>query len=158
MPTPIEALSSLIRKIEYCNKCVPRLVVLEQPEYKIACAVVSHHSWVGRAVSLNGSDRTGRLVEVVDEGQFLCVFDEEKMTLAKNQFSFIPERACSPLPILPIPMILNCPECGERHIDSNGWEKKVHTTHACQHCGMVWRPALVPTVGVQFLPGYKNDV
>jgi hypothetical protein len=34
---------------------------------------------------------------------------------------------------------------------------KPHHTHACQHCGMVWRPALVPTVGVEFLPGYKNE-
>ncbi len=33
---------------------------------------------------------------------------------------------------------------------------KPHHTHACQSCGMVWRPAIGPTVGVQFLPGFKN--
>lgn len=33
---------------------------------------------------------------------------------------------------------------------------KLHHTHACQSCGMVWRPALVATVGVRFLPGFKN--
>lgn len=29
--------------------------------------------------------------------------------------------------------------------------------HACQSCGTVWRPAIVAMVGVQFLPGFKND-
>lgn len=57
----------------------------------------------------------------------------------------------------PIPMILHCPECGGRHIDEGEFAMKKHHTHACQHCGMVWRPAVVPTVGVQFLPGFKNE-
>jgi len=57
----------------------------------------------------------------------------------------------------PIPMILHCPECGERHIDEGEFAMKGHTTHACQHCGMVWKPAQITTVGVRFLPGYKND-
>jgi predicted RNA-binding Zn-ribbon protein involved in translation (DUF1610 family) len=58
--------------------------------------------------------------------------------------------------IPPVPMILTCPSCGERHLDEGDFAAKVHHTHACQHCGMVWRPALVATVGVQFLPGFKN--
>ena len=33
---------------------------------------------------------------------------------------------------------------------------KPHHTHACQHCGHVWRPAIVNTVGVMFLQGFKN--
>ncbi len=57
----------------------------------------------------------------------------------------------------PIPMILTCPSCGGRHVDEGDFETKPHHTHACQHCGMVWRPAKVCTVGVQFLPGYKNE-
>ena len=59
----------------------------------------------------------------------------------------------------PIPMILTCPmpTCGGRHIDEGEFATKVHHTHACQHCGMVWRPAIEPTVGVQFLPGFKNE-
>ncbi len=56
----------------------------------------------------------------------------------------------------PIPMILHCPECGKRHIDEGEFATKVHTSHSCQHCGITWRPAIVPTVGVQFLPGFKN--
>jgi hypothetical protein len=57
----------------------------------------------------------------------------------------------------PIPMILTCPSCSYRHIDVGEFATKVHHTHACQHCGMIWRPAIVPTVGVQFLPGFKNE-
>lgn len=57
-------------------------------------------------------------------------------------------------PSPPVPMILTCPSCGGRHVDVGD---KPHHTHACQHCGMVWRPAVVDTVGVQFLPGYKNE-
>lgn len=56
----------------------------------------------------------------------------------------------------PIPMRLSCPECGELHIDEGEFETRAHHTHACQHCGAVWRPAIVCTVGVRFLPGFKN--
>ena len=55
-----------------------------------------------------------------------------------------------------IPMILTCPQCGERHIDEDDFEFKAHHTHACQACGFVWRPAKVNTHGVRFLPGFKN--
>jgi hypothetical protein len=57
----------------------------------------------------------------------------------------------------PVPMLLWCPDCGQRHIDTGVFETKLHHTHACQHCGMVWRPAICNTKGVQFLPGFKNE-
>jgi predicted RNA-binding Zn-ribbon protein involved in translation (DUF1610 family) len=57
----------------------------------------------------------------------------------------------------PVPMLLWCPDCGQRHIDVGVFETKLHHTHACQHCGMVWRPAICNTKGVWFLPGFKND-
>jgi hypothetical protein len=56
-----------------------------------------------------------------------------------------------------IPMILHCPDCGERHIDEQAFADVAHHTHACQGCGNVWRPAKVNTHGVQFLPGYRNQ-
>lgn len=56
----------------------------------------------------------------------------------------------------PIPVILHCPMCRERHIDEGEFATKVHATHACQHCGHTWRPAIQPTIGVWFLPGFKN--
>jgi hypothetical protein len=55
-----------------------------------------------------------------------------------------------------IPMLLTCPSCSLRHIDEGEFATKPHHTHACQGCGMVWRPAIEPTVGVRFLPGFKN--
>jgi len=50
----------------------------------------------------------------------------------------------------PIPLLLKCPECGARPVD-------IHTSHSCQFCGWTWRPAVVATVGVQFLPGFKDE-
>lgn len=60
-------------------------------------------------------------------------------------------------PTKPIPMRLICEGCGELHIDEGEFETYPHTTHVCQHCGLTWKPAKVPTVGVRFLPGYKNE-
>lgn len=57
----------------------------------------------------------------------------------------------------PIPMLLTCPACNARHVDEGDFATKVHHTHACQFCGMCWRPAVRPTCGVRFLPGFKND-
>lgn len=56
----------------------------------------------------------------------------------------------------PIPMLLWCPQCGERHVDRGEFATKIHHTHACQDCGMTWRPAVVATTGVLFLPGFKD--
>ena len=61
-----------------------------------------------------------------------------------------------PTATAPIPILLHCPECRTRHIDVGPFATKVHHTHSCQGCGLTWRPAVVPTVGVQFLPGFKN--
>lgn len=57
----------------------------------------------------------------------------------------------------PIPMFLTCPMCGFRHIDKGVFATKPHHTHSCQSCGLTWRPAVVPTVGVQYLPGFKDE-
>lgn len=58
----------------------------------------------------------------------------------------------------PHPMVLTCPAkgCDERHVDEGEWATRIHHTHACQQCGHVWRPAVFPTVGVRFLPGFKD--
>jgi hypothetical protein len=58
----------------------------------------------------------------------------------------------------PLPMLLWCPSCHARHIDEGVFATRLHKTHSCQHCGLLFAPALIPTVGVQFLPGCKNDV
>lgn len=56
-----------------------------------------------------------------------------------------------------IPMRIVCPNCGTLHIDEGEFATKLHHTHSCQICGLTWRPAVVYTVGVRFLPGFKND-
>lgn len=57
----------------------------------------------------------------------------------------------------PIPMIIICPSCHQRHIDEGEFATRPHRVHACQHCGVLFQVALVPTVGVRFLPGCKNN-
>jgi len=62
-----------------------------------------------------------------------------------------------PAPPEPVPLLLWCPMCHGRHLDVGIWATKPHHTHSCQHCGLTWRPAVGPTVGVQYLPGFKNE-
>lgn len=57
----------------------------------------------------------------------------------------------------PVPMRIPCPACGTIHVDKGRFATHPHHTHACQACGMVWRPGIGPTVGVQFLPGFKDE-
>lgn len=58
----------------------------------------------------------------------------------------------SALDLPPIPMELYCPHCCGQHIDApepeRGWTNPPHKSHLCHHCGAIWRPADVPTVGV----------
>lgn len=58
--------------------------------------------------------------------------------------------------LAPVALILFCPACGARHVDRGEFATQLHHTHACQKCGLAWRPAIVPTVGVQFLPGFHD--
>lgn len=52
----------------------------------------------------------------------------------------------------PIPMLLFCPCCHTQHVDApepdKGWTNPPHKSHLCHQCGIVWRPADVPTTGV----------
>lgn len=57
----------------------------------------------------------------------------------------------------PVPVILHCPMCHNRHVDKDKYATRPHHTHACQECGHCWRPAILCTVGVQFLPGFKDS-
>jgi len=88
-----------------------------------------------------------------------CEADPERIAAA---FRWLSRRLSDQLskaepPAEPIPMRLHCPACHELHIDEGPFATKVHHTHACQSCGMTWRPAVAATVGVRFLPGFKNE-
>lgn len=63
----------------------------------------------------------------------------------------------------PIDMILFCPACGKQHIDAPDertpdWTNPPHRSHLCHGCGFTWRPADVPTNGVERIKTRgKND-
>jgi hypothetical protein len=59
-------------------------------------------------------------------------------------------------PPVPLALRLVCEQCGTLHIDEGEFATRPHKTHTCQHCGAQWQPALVPTVGVRFLPGCQK--
>jgi hypothetical protein len=44
------------------------------------------------------------------------------------------------------------------HVDTGEFETRPHHTHVCQNCGNTWRPSVRAMVGVQFLPGFKNEI
>lgn len=55
-----------------------------------------------------------------------------------------------PPEVVPLDMILHCPNCHEPHLDAPepGWTNPPHRSHLCHACGTVWRPADMPTNGV----------
>lgn len=60
----------------------------------------------------------------------------------------------------PISMVLFCPNCGMQHIDgpTPTWTNPPHRSHQCQGCKWIWRPADVPTNGVEAIEtSGKND-
>lgn len=54
----------------------------------------------------------------------------------------------APTALQPIPVQLDCPECGVAHVDEGEWATRLHKTHQCQACKHEWRPYEYPTVGV----------
>lgn len=98
------------------------------------------------------SDESNRVTVTLEgPGTFEEYLDLHQRMYAGDEVSLAPPRAPVPLPLL-----LWCPECGARHVDAGAWATRPHKVHACQSCGHQWRPALVYTVGVQFLPGTKD--
>lgn len=61
----------------------------------------------------------------------------------------------------PIDLLLFCPECGAQHVDApepaTGWTNPPHRSHLCHTCGAVWRPADVPTNGVEAIGTIGDD-
>lgn len=73
--------------------------------------------------------------------------DDNSLKLARHYLATI-----QPGDPPPINMILPCPRCGMLHIDApepaTGWTNPPHKSHLCHGCGLIWRPADVPTNGV----------
>lgn len=51
-------------------------------------------------------------------------------------------------------MVLFCPACRGQHIDRGEWAtpQRLHRTHLCEHCGHLWRPHDMATIGVESVP------
>lgn len=92
---------------------------------------------------------TSRVCSIARMGGFLEVHDPTLLRVP-------PGYQLLHLETYAVPMILHCPGCNARHVDQGEHAEKLHKVHACQQCGMLWQPALVPTVGVHFLPGTRN--
>lgn len=109
---------------------------------------------------LNGEPHTFWLLTKGDR----CVKGEGRTdgeALAQIDAALQAARATEPAPI---DMVLHCPACGMQHIDKDEaagmfafdvacygepWRNPPHRSHLCHGCGHIWRPADVPTNGVQ---------
>ena len=83
----------------------------------------------------------------------VCTLQEE-LRAARKEMVRIHEHATMDPP--PVPLLLWCPECKARHVDIGEFATRRHHSHACQKCGLVWQPSVQATIGVLFLPGFKN--
>lgn len=75
----------------------------------------------------------------------------------RDNWCLVAEAAIAAVHKVPTPMRLPCPGCGVLHVDV-ALDSVPHVEHACQSCGAVWRPAIVPTVGVLHLPRMKEPL
>lgn len=60
----------------------------------------------------------------------------------------------------PIDMVLFCPHCGMQHVDAANaadWSNPPHRSHLCARCNFIWRPADVPTNGVEKIQTAGRD-
>jgi hypothetical protein len=87
----------------------------------------------------------------LDDASMAGRWDQVTAVETKLREAVVSDAAAEPKPV---ELILFCPECKARHIDLP--DSRAHRTHACQTCGFNWAPAVVPTVGVRFLPGCKD--
>lgn len=126
------------------------------PEARVATSLVARQLAAGEISEINALNHVADLGVLSGCRSLACYFDQELERLGGKRDP------------RPIPMRLPCPgavpdghgglrPCGELHIDEGVFATKPHHTHSCQVCGMTWRPAVVPTVGVRFLPGFKNS-
>lgn len=113
------------------------------------------------------TDTTGRYAPMPEPMADLT-YDGVLLTV-EQAMSWI-DATCALRAAQPIDMILYCPNCGAQHVDKpegqfypghtaeesaavnkdHGlWDNPPHRSHLCHACGCIWRPADVPTNGVE---------
>lgn len=120
---------------------------------------------IGDIVALVSGGPPMSVIEVLNEHEanptYECSFFSRgeyiESTLPHDALARVMYGAAIEAEVEPIPMRIHCPDCGTLHVDEGEFATKVHHTHSCQECGLTWRPAVVPTVGVKFLPGFRNE-
>lgn len=135
----------------------------------------------GAAIDAREQETPGSIREALRlEGFTLCLTPQgyRLMKLVECYAEATPSEALSPATVAqPVDMVLHCPKCGLQHVDapeSNDrylalsdppsawsmppWKNEAHRSHLCHGCGHIWRPADVPTNGVQAVKtAGKND-
>lgn len=107
---------------------------------------------------------TGNVEDGDDAHTLVCpiLIQPEDLKAYQDAFNVISEK--------PVPMILHCPRCWFQHIDNevseadykerimylkgdipDRWLNPPHKTHLCAQCKFEWKPALIPTTGVESL-------
>lgn len=105
-----------------------------------------------RARELGATDPARALDEALQWGHLVIVtldeFEHRGFWTARGYESHI-----DVMQVFPLDMVLYCPACGHQHVDApepeTGWRNPVHKSHRCGECLTVWRPADMPTNGVQ---------
>lgn len=57
-------------------------------------------------------------------------------TIHQHMADFVDHVQARKKPSLILPLALNCPSCGARHVDEGEWESRPHRTHLCLECGI----------------------
>ncbi len=126
------------------------------------------HADLARRVGSASAERYHDLVKTVESS-----LAGDRCATSYASHAAIGHRIMATKTASPVPMLLFCPMCHTKHIDEGEFATKPHHTHACQglvrneeydekhgkvmrRCGHVWRPAIVPTIGVEALPGFIN--
>lgn len=115
---------------------------------------VAYIEKVGRDWSYTGGDVIRRdfvsLRIVLTTGKVLEAFYVEFQSHGKGKHALlarqknIKEQDVNQL----VPVVLQCPECKQSHVDKDEWAERRHRTHLCEHCKHEWRPFYYYAVGV----------
>lgn len=122
------------------------------------------YAWFVRPMALRPEPEAVAARQPVESEPFAWVYQDEsgfdlvwvdriERTLPVWKYrNAIPLYTAAPAAV--IPMVLHCPRCHLQHIDAPDertpeWHNPPHRSHLCHGCGFVWRPADVPTVGVE---------
>lgn len=132
-----------------------------EPDMRAVVAVAvtmlyeSHPDDVLRTFTIAELAEIVRITEAMGSEQVEAIYKRARDALAVR-ITFHPAQADSQP--APIDMVLHCPACGLQHVDAPDawrpgsdplWDNPPHRSHLCHGCGHIWRPADVPTNGME---------